>query len=118
MRKGIFACITAIALVAGGCTNFFSKYYQGQPNARLVPGYDTTYSISEDNIPIYSSNDIPADVQKLMTRGFMPFGESAFYAPDNKVNTDQLRKQAMQVGAEAVLIHSSYRDTLTGAVPL
>lgn len=118
MRKGLFVCTAATALVVCGCTNFFTKFYQGQPDAKLIPGYDAAYAVSEDNIPIYSSNDIPDDVQKLMTRGFMPIGESAFYAPDNKVSADQLRKQAKQIGAEAVLIRTSHKDTLTGAIPL
>ena len=110
----------AITLVLGlfGCTNNFARFYQGPSDARQIPGYDLSYTPRSDSIPVYSSSDIKTDMLKLMSQGFFPIGESAFYGPDTQVSGAQLQQQGRSIGAHAILFYSSYRDTISGAVPL
>jgi len=101
------------------CTpNYFVKYYKGPADARAFPAYDASYSSPDGQIPVYTALDIHTDVLKLISKGYIPFGESSFYAPERKVSMDQLQDASQKVGAQSVLIQSHYRDTLTGAVPL
>lgn len=116
MKKLIWFAV--LVPLVSGCVNGFEKFYQGKTDARSLPNYDASYVVPDGRIPIYSSSDMQGDAQKLVERGFIPVGNSSFYAPDNKVDARQLQDQAEKIGAHAVLFHSSYRDTVTGAIPL
>lgn len=111
--------ITALAFTVAGCGGgLFSKYYSGPDDIKSSQYYDASYKPPNDEVPIYTTNDIQADTLKLMTAGFAPVAESSFYAPDGQVDRDQLEGFAKKIGAHAVLYNSSYRDTISGAVPL
>ncbi len=117
MRIKLALSLTVLLLTGCG-GGLFSKYYTGQDDIKSVPAYDASYELPNDEVPIYTSNDFQADTLKLMTNGFVAVGESSFYAPDGQVDRDQLEKFAKNLGAHAILYHSSYRDTVSGAVPL
>ena len=120
MIRQIFAALLPLPfLLLCGCVNGFEKYYQGMPDGKLLPAYDASYPVpAVGTIPIYSSADVDADTQKLLSQGFVPIGESSFYGPENKVDRDQLQRQASAVGAHLVLFKSSYRDTISGTLPI
>lgn len=117
MRIKLALSLTVFLLTGCG-GGLFAKYYTGQDDVKSAPAYDASYQLPNDEVPIYTSNDFQADTLKMMTAGFVPVGESSFYAPDGQVDRDQLEGFAKKLGAHAILYHSSYRDTISGAVPL
>lgn len=116
MNKRILGAVL-ISLALSGCVNGFAKYYEGAPDARVIPNYDSSFTPG-NKIPVYSTSDVEGDIQKMMERGYVVIGHSSFYGPDNQVNAAQLQNQANKIGAHAVLFHSRYRDTVSGAVPI
>ncbi|MGI0015693.1 MAG: PDZ domain-containing protein, partial [Nitrososphaera sp.] len=108
----------ATAIICGGCVNPFDQYYSGQPDARMSPVYDSSYVVSGDRIPVYTSDDPERDVRTLRIKGFDVIGVSSFYGPDNQVNPEQVQSQGRKVGAHIILVKSKYKDTVSGAVPL
>lgn len=108
--------LLAVSLVAllAGCVNPYTQFYTGQQDARKMPSYQP---IAQE-LQIYSTSDFNKDVMAMQARGYVPIGQSFFIAPSNRVSDAQLRQQAETVGAHAVLVSSSYADTVTGAVPI
>jgi len=111
--------ITAAALlVASGChTNGFEKYYSP------LPGSETTknspwieHSTAEPKVYTYSE-DPKSDNLRAAEDGYIMVGSSSFYGPTKNMTKAQLRDEAKRVGASLVLVHSQYKDTLSGVVP-
>ena len=122
MATGTVRVLFGVLLVCmlGACGGgLFEKYYQGPDNLKASSRfYDSSYAVPNGEVPIYNSPDLKADTAKLVAAGFAPLAESSFYGPDSDVSADDLRGLAKKIGAHAVLLQSSYRDTITGAVPL
>ena len=109
----IFLFIAALFL--SSCQpNLVTKYYQGTPDARKLPHYDTTQS----GVQIYSSIDVTKDIEALVRKSYVPIGGFSFFGPSNQISEVQLREQAMLIGAHVVLFSTKYKDTISGAMPL
>jgi PDZ domain-containing protein len=120
MHAKIRPVILFAALLAGCASNPFELYYQGAPDGRTLPEYDADYTILGGQIPVDSVVDVPtlqSDTDKLLEEGFVPIGQSQFFAPDRTIAPEQLSAQARKIGAHTVLIYSTYRDTITDFQP-
>jgi hypothetical protein len=115
------SCLRAAALlsllVLTGCVNGFEKYYKTSPSAAQV--LKSPYNAPASATPlIYNySNDPKVDNHNAMRAGYVYVGSADFYATASKVSQSQLIAQAKSVGASLVLIHTSFKDTVSGSVP-
>jgi PDZ domain len=107
----------ALALMVSGCVNSFAKYYKPSPYADTV--IKSPYNApTPATPPVYAySSDPKADNHRAMEDGYVYIGEASFYANANKVSESQAVDQGKKVGAALILIHSEYKDTVSGAVP-
>lgn len=103
-----------IPLFLFGCTNPYTQFYKGAPDATKIPSYDP----SPAELKIYSSNDFQRDIQALKAKGFMPIGDSSFSAGSNSASERQVKSHAQKIGAHIVLVSSQYSHTVSGAAPL
>lgn len=101
-------------LLTACAVNPYAQFYQGTPDARVVPGYETVQA----DLLIYGTTDFRRDTDELMRRGYIPVGQSSFNAAANQVSEYQLREQAARIGAHSVLVASKYSHTVSGALPL
>lgn len=104
----------ALLALAACAPNPYTQFYQGQPTARVLPGYIETSAPPQ----IYSSTDFNRDVPHLLRRGYAVVGQSAFNAGASSVSPDAVHAHAKRVGAQIVLVSSGYTHTLTGVAPL
>jgi membrane-associated protease RseP (regulator of RpoE activity) len=112
MRTRILGAFALFGLCACA-VNGFDKFYLAAPryeSARVEPftGEPAIYSYSSDP---------KADILRAQEDGYLPLGTSSFYGPSNTMTKNQLVAQAKKVGASLVLVHSQYKDTLSGVVP-
>jgi hypothetical protein len=112
--------IVLLAFAAGvsSCAvNGFDKYYKPSPSAEQV--VKSPYNAPLPSTPlVYNySNNPKADNHKALQEGYVFIGEASFYANANKVSDSQAISHAKKVGASLVLIHSEYKDTMSGSIP-
>jgi len=100
--------VLSTSFLLTGCINNFAEFYQGQPNARLLPNYIP----STEEVKIISTNDLAKDEKILIRQGFMPIGQSSFSANTGTVTKDTLVEHAQNIGAQVVLLKS----VVTGSV--
>jgi PDZ domain len=115
MRIALLATLLALS---GCAVNGFAKYYNSSPNAEVVktkPSY-----IKPPKVPtVYlHSNDPKADAKHLQEDGYYLVGTSSFFGPEKTGTKQGAIEQGEKVGAALIMIKSSYRDTLTGTMPL
>jgi len=106
--------LPVLVLFLASCANPYSQFYQGTPDARLQPGYESVQA----SLQVYGTDNFDRDRLSLMRRGYMPVGNASFNAASNQVSEAQLREQAQKIGAHVVLVSSKYSHTVTGARPL
>jgi PDZ domain len=104
-------------LVVAGCVNGFEKYYKPSPNADQILKSPYNAPVSATPLIYNYSNDPKVDNHNALRAGYVPIGSADFYANARKVSQSQLVAQAKSVGASLVLIHTSFRDTVSGSVP-
>jgi hypothetical protein len=116
MRRGIVSALSLLAL--GGCAvNGFERYYSPRPGSEaLQTSAYVEHSVGEPKVYAYS-NDPPADNLRAQEDGYQMIGSSSFYGPPATMTKTQLVAEAKKLGASLVLIHSQYKDTLSGVVP-
>lgn len=116
MRNIIIGTVATLGL-CGCAVNGFEKFYMP------TPGSETVHSLpwiepAVGNPEIYAySSDPRSDNIRAAEAGYVLIGSSAFYGPPATMTTAELRAQAKRVGASLVLIHSKYKDTISGVVP-
>lgn len=110
MRK----LIVATLLVLASCANPYTQFYQGMPDARVSPNYESVQA----ELQIYGTDNFDRDTLALIRKGYAPVGQSSFSAGSNAVSNAQLREQGTKIGAHIVLAASRYTHTVSGAVPL
>jgi hypothetical protein len=119
MDGSICARATAICslLFIAGCVNGFERFYKPSPNADQI--LKSPYNAPVNAIPLIFdySNNPKVDNHNAMRAGYVYVGSADFYANARKVSQSQLIAQAKSVGASLVLIHTSFKDTVSGSVP-
>ena len=111
IRKFLALALVCVPACAG---NPYAKYYNGDANARLRPGY----LASEKPLQLYSSADINRDAWDLLRRGYVVVGQSSFNANARGANIAQARAHGATIGAQLVLVTSRYSGTVSGVSPL
>ena len=118
MRYLSIAAITLLAL-SGCAVNGFEKYYSSAPGADAVlkrPGVE--HPVGPAKVYTYSSSDLRAEHLRMQEEGYIAVGSASFYGGPRTMTRSELFARARKVGASVVLIHSQYKDTLSGSVPL
>jgi hypothetical protein len=105
------------SLLLSGCVNGFEKYYSPAPGSERISS--SPYMDKPPAEPrVYAhSSDPNADAKRLAEDGYVLIGSSSFYGPANKVTQAQAVEEGKKVGAAIVMVRSSYKDTLSGALP-
>lgn len=110
MRKKIFVAVVAFALSA--CASGYSQFYTPLTNSGtvgLLPAVEAPQLIA-------SSGDPDRDYIYMFTEGYGAIGMSSFNGPLE--SSEAALKQAMQVGAERVVVSSQYASTVSGVIPI
>lgn len=107
--------ISALGVALAGCaTNGYQKFYHSYNNPASLKDVQL---LQKDQEPtIYSSRNLNRDIKILVSKGYLPIGESSFNgALEGK---GKLEVQARKVGAVTVLVKWRYTNTQTNIVPL
>jgi hypothetical protein len=113
MKKLI--CVFVFLNLMGCAVNGFEKYYAPRLGIealrpRLLPATGAP--------SVYTYSDTPKeDVLRAQEAGYVQLGTSNFYGPPKTMTSSELLTQAKNVGASMVLIHSQYKDTISGSIP-
>jgi hypothetical protein len=108
-------CLLITVFLATGC-NPYTQFYRPNPgfeDARQLPTYDHDAT----GLSIFSTNNFDRDMPILVSKGYWPIGQSSFNAGAGDITEANLKAQASQVGAHAVLVSSKYSHTVQGALP-
>jgi membrane-associated protease RseP (regulator of RpoE activity) len=116
MNLRLVLCVLVASALAGCANPFHDFYHQAPsvPDARMLPGAIP----ATGPVEVYTTTDMQKDVRAAQRRGYAVVGQSTFNSGGRGVSGDNLRKQAQDVGAQMVLISSSYTNTVNGAMPL
>ena len=114
MAKRFFYALALLGLSACA-VNGFQRYYSPQPGADAARPLLEPFH-GEPQIYTYS-DDPRADVMRAREAGYLLLGTSSFYGPPKTMTRGELVEQAKSVGASMILVHSQYKDTLSGTVP-
>lgn len=105
------------ATASSGCaTNGFAKFYTPSPGAdvsKIVA--DPRLEHPKGPAVIFASTgNIAGDNVAMGERGYLWIGASNFYGPAQVQTKEMLLEQAAAVHADAVVLFTQYRDTLSG----
>jgi pyruvate/2-oxoacid:ferredoxin oxidoreductase beta subunit len=104
-------------LLLGGCINGFDKYYKPSPNADQVVKSPYNAPVAATPLIYDYSNDPKVDNHNVQRAGYVYVGSASFYANARKVSQSQAVSEAKKRGASLVLVHTTYKDTISGSVP-
>ncbi len=103
-----------LAFVLSGCASPVAQFYQGMTDVRS----NVLYDASETGVRIFSSDDLARDERELFRRGYARIGQASFNASDSAVSEEQVREQAVAVGAHIVVVASRQSHIAAGATPV
>jgi hypothetical protein len=105
-------------LILSGCAaNGFEKYYSPRPNSEALKK-DPRMEHPTGEPKVYTYSDDPkSDNLRAVEAGYVLMGSSSFYGPPAIMTQAQLLAAAKKLGAAMVLVHSQYKDTISGVVP-
>jgi hypothetical protein len=120
MSRIVYATLSLLLVFfVVGCANPYKQFYQPYPgfeDARKSRQYDS--SASGLAVYTYTTDNFERDTAILVSKGYWPIGQSSFSAGAALITEANLRSQAQEIGAHAVLVSSSYSHTAQGAVPI
>jgi hypothetical protein len=100
-----------------GCASGFEKYYTPARSLQAVLASPALVPPPAEPAVYLHSNDMNADMKRMLEDGYAYLGNSSFYGPANRSNQKQAIEQGRKVHAAAVLFKSEYMDTRSGVVP-
>jgi len=114
MKRAPALLLPLLALALCGCQNNYSKFY----TSTLKPGYEIWLQPFSGHTDFVSTSidRFVADRDTLMRRGYRVIGVANFQAGARDYSSS-LKEQAKLVGADVVLMASSYARTISGVVP-
>lgn len=98
-----------LALLAAGCVRRINPYEHWYAPSPHSPRPDS--AISPRDLQVLNGTDPDQDISRLLKRGYAIIGMSAFNGVTTTVTDDQLRKQAIKVGAQLVVLWTVPTDT-------
>jgi PDZ domain len=113
------AIVLVVLLTLSGCAvNGFAKYYQPARGSEDIAS--SPYYIKPPPVPkLYAhGDDVKADAKHLQEQGYVLIGTSSFFGPSKTGAKEGAIAQGKGIGAALIMIKSSYKDTLTGTMPL
>lgn len=113
MRSLIVLLVLSI-LLAACATNEYQKFYNSYTDANSLQDVKLLHEGQEPSI--YSSNNLKRDVKVLVSKGYLPIGQSSFNG--ELQGKEEVIAQARRVGAVVVLVKSKYTNTQTNTTPL
>jgi len=118
MTRHMRVIVGSLALVLSACANPYHDFYRPNslvpPDARQMPGILP----AEGPLKVFTTDDMSRDVRAMRQKGWFVIGSAAFSGGGKGVTDSNLRAQAEKVGAQAILVSSKYKDTVSGAMPL
>jgi len=112
MKYGVVLFGTVLLLLASGCaSNGYSRFYQN----KVISG-STNLQPYSGTSRIYATSDLVKDCDKIIRDGYFLIGESSFDGPPQ--SDDALMFQAKVVGADIVLLKSSYLGSQQTSIPI
>jgi hypothetical protein len=115
-KNKVVAGVVVLFAISGCAVNGFEKYYSPEPGsegARTDPWIEKP--TPEPKVYAYS-DDPKSDTQRAAEEGYLTIGVSSFNGPPATMTRAQLMAQAKKIGASMVLVHSQYKDTISGLV--
>jgi hypothetical protein len=88
--KKLIAFFSLLFVVS--CANPFVQFYQGVPDARVLPSYEKV----EADLQIYTSDNLDRDGQALIRKGYSPIGRATFNIGANQISERQLRNKLIR----------------------
>lgn len=109
-----FILIMLLASLTGCAASGYREFYSSHAE---VSALSDVQNLKEEETPtIYTSDNLERDAKILISKGFVPIGESSFNG--SLEGKEQAASQAVRVGALVVVIASTYSNTQTNIVPL
>jgi len=118
MRRRLRLLICTPIVVLAACANPYHQFYK--PNTAISGDVRTMPGVipAEGPLQIFTTADIQRDVREMRRRGWFVIGWASFNSGGQGVTERNLRAQAENVAAQAVLVSSKYTNTVTGALPV
>jgi len=113
-RLASFISITVAASLSTGCQNPYTTFYKGQQDARKSAGY----SADQPRLEILASSDVQKDVLSFIRKGYFVCGESSFEGNSNVGDIQDIKRQALAVGATVVVFSNRYSRTVSSTMYL
>jgi hypothetical protein len=112
----ILVILLCTAAVTGCAVNGFAKYYAPAPgvDSSKIPTNPVLEHPKGEIRVFASTGDVESDGVAMVEHGYARIGVSSFYGPAQTQTRDMLLKQAKAVHADAVVLFTQYRDTLSG----
>jgi serine protease Do len=105
----LFGLCFAIALLGGCAQSGYSKFYY--PHVDINSLSDVELLTENEEPELILSNDIESDTLTLVSKGYLPIGNSSFNG--GYESSKNAAKQAKSLGAKIVLVTSTFTNTLT-----
>ncbi|MFC1896452.1 PDZ domain-containing protein [Thermodesulfobacteriota bacterium] len=104
-----------LLFLAGCATNPFSQFYFDQTGGADITTLPALV-LSEGDPQVYRGNNVDADSQVMLERGYSMVGYSSFNA--RNATEKQAIAHGRSVHAETIIVYSEYTNTVSGTVPL
>jgi hypothetical protein len=97
--------LVAIAILlalarAASWGNPYESTYRGAADARTLVGY----APGGDELKVYATDNLPRDLDALMARGYLPYGELSFGAWTRSAPEKEVREMATRTGAAVIVL--------------
>jgi hypothetical protein len=120
-RKGCHMrnLVLLLTLALSGCAaNGFAKFYTPQAGSEIVSTSPLFLKPPKTPALYTHSDDVKADAKRLAENGYVMIGSSSFFGPSKMANKADAIAQGEKIGAALIMVKTSYKDTLSGSVPL
>jgi len=118
MNKRLIIILTLTLFFLIGCAgNPYKELYSANPGwekPRSHPAYHADYG----QFNVYLTNNLEDDTLNMMAHNYWPVGYSFFNAPESAIGQSNLKAQASELGAHAVVVQSQHSHTVYTSTPL
>jgi membrane-associated protease RseP (regulator of RpoE activity) len=112
LRTSLRTAVLIFVFALSACANGYEQFYKPVNSTTLI---DVLPATGEPRI-IGSQGSLQKDIEAAFSEGYQLVGESNFVG--KAADTSGAIRQAKKVGAEVIVIHQKYRNTVTGSIPV